>query len=285
MGSPAKTDSDLVVFRNRSPPRWTLNKVARVVFTLGLASCLLAGCGEDDIIRSTPLPPDLGLPDRVEVRPDLGPLLEVLTPVVDLGSVVFATNGGNVARIRNLTDRPVPLWTNIGNCPLIRDNVCLVVTGSLIAKPHQETRIPILFAPIGPVQPRNLQLTACLGPPCEFEIELIGRGVPTGFSCSTVLDFGPVAVGATRSLTGTCRNEANADVVPGEPVLVPSDVFSVTSTVPELLPAGEAFELQVEFRPTVATEALGSLYAEALEGGRVIVSPPRIELRGVGLSP
>jgi hypothetical protein len=217
---------------------------------------LLAGCGPDYKIDQVPA--------RIVVSPDLADFGAVAvgdTVTADL--TLTSVDGPDVHVVAaDMLDIAGGYFTIPDDLPTVPSGGSATVTVTYTPE-HEGYHLS------------RLTLTTDEERDNEHVVDLRGNaGQPSAQVWPLVVDFGPVAAGATATQTVTVLNDGAVDLTVAS-ASFDADPFSLLSTVPVDLAAGAASVFTVQFAPTDTASATGSL---SFDLGSVDVLP--VELRG-----
>ena len=210
----------------------------------------------------------------------------------DLGMIRFdplvvtfppAVSGGYsqaILRMKNTT--ALPKVVELGPISNEAFMFALPLKNSLIFAPGEEKKIPVFFAP-----DRSDEFSGDLSLILEADwkpvITIPLNGVAPAEaalveSADPYLHFGRVALGQNRDASLSIRNSGNISLEMSD-VVISGDAFTLKSTLPFVLAAGEFYDIQLSFQP----DSVGAFNDSLAFVSNAYAEPPSISLIGEGV--
>ncbi|CAN0595261.1 unnamed protein product, partial [Laminaria digitata] len=137
---------------------------------------------------------------------------------------------------------------------------CIAPSGPISLAPGASAALSLEFRPrdTQTIERGRLRIEGCPG--CEADVDLSGRGVTHGLTCSpATLEFGDINPGSCGALALQCGNTANQRVTLEDTRFMGDPGFFIELPTPSLIGPGEVITASVSFCPDVEGPASGTL--------------------------
>jgi len=194
------------------------------------------------------------------------PSLLVRPSELSFDAVVLGTTAAQSLELENIGEAALLLefkaLFNLEPCDAAArtEAFCMAPSGPISLAPGESAALRLEFRPrdTQTIERGRLRIEGCPG--CGADIDLWGRGLTHGLTCSpATLAFGDIKPGGCGVLALQCDNAANQRVTLGETRFVGDPNFFIELPTPALVEPGEVITASVSFCPDMEGPASGSL--------------------------